>query len=211
MTTPGRRTAGAACVAVVAVAIAFVVLRAGAWEAEDDGPAGTSEASNAASPAAPDNGVTNGDGSEVIRQPESATAPGLPRPRRTGAASSDSLVGATLPRTASRQGALVAGFPVSVVPVLPGSAVGSSGVSSTRDSVQVSIVANSSKSSEAVLAFYRRALADHDFVESVAPAVAGAVAAGYRRGADHLVVTSSTGTGRTSYSVFGTLHADAHE
>ncbi|MET0928327.1 MAG: hypothetical protein ABWX74_02365 [Aeromicrobium sp.] len=204
-----RRVVGAACVTLLAAAAVLVVVWQWPGQEDDRGPGARSAESVAtSSPAPPDNDVTNGDGTEVIRQPEGSEASGLPGLRAVRSDPTESLLRAA-PPTASRRGALVTGFPVSVVPVLPGSSLGSSGVSSTRDAVQVSIVATSPRSSDAVLAFYRRALRGHDFVESVVPAAAGAVAAGFRRGSDHLVVTTTRDASETSYSVFGTLHADA--
>jgi hypothetical protein len=192
------------------VAVTLVVWRLDGRGADDARSAAAAETSGPTAAAPRDNGVTNGDGTEVIRRPEGPDATGQDGLRPTVAPSTGSLVKGPLPKTASRQGGLVAGFPASVVPVLPGSAVDSSGVSSTQGAVQVSIVANSPRSRDAVLAYYRRQLGAQGFAESVVPGATDSVGAGFLRGTDHLVVTATAVGPTTSYSLFGTLHARAH-
>lgn len=213
MTVAGRRPAGragaAALVAVIVIAVALVAWRVGAWQDDDSGSGAPAARATSAPPRV--NEVTDGDGSEVIRQPDGSAASGLPHLPAAGSASRGPLITASaVPRTASRLGALVTGFPTSVIPVLPDAAVASSGVSSSQDVVQLSLVANSSRSPDAVRAFYRRALTGLGFVESVVPASGGSVGAGFTRGADHLVVTTGTHARTTRFSVFGTVHAGTH-
>ena len=205
------RRVPAAWVVALAVVVALVVWWLDGRDADDTRSASAAQGAAPTSSAPRDNGVTNGDGTEVIRRPEGSGASGQAGLRPTESVSTGSLVKTPLPQTASREGALVAGFPASVVPVLPGSAVDSSGVSSSRDAVQVSIVASSPRSRDAVLAFYRRQLGAQGFAESVVPGSAGSVGAGFMRGTDHLVVTTTAAGQKTSYSLFGTLHARAHD
>jgi hypothetical protein len=198
-----RRVVLVAAAATGAVAVA-IVAGVGARHEDDTTPDGRPGTSAAATPGSVPPGAAN-EGSEVLSSPDDDAAPSVPpRPRRAGSGPADPLVAAA-PRTASRRGALVRGFPASVVPVVSGSTVRSSGVSSLGGAVQVSIVADTSRSPGAVLAFYRRSLRAHDFVESAVPAVAGSVASRFARGGDHLVVTTGGGRDATSYSVLGTL------
>lgn len=154
--------------------------------------------------------VTNGASSEVIRQPEGSTTavlPGLENPKKPTRAGR-ALIGQTMPKTASRRGAVVAGFPVGIVPVANGSSVQSTGLSSTATTLQVSIQAVSAKSPNAVLAFYRAKLSAIGFKEMSTPSVGGSTAAAFKHNADNLVVTAAkASTGDTEYSVFGTLHS----
>lgn len=185
-------------VLVVAAAAAALALVPVAWRG-DDPPVTRSGATRTSAP----NPVTNGDGSEVIRQPEGSATEGLPGLARTSVKVRPI---AKVPRTASTRGRVVEGFPTSVVAVAPGSRIRSSGVSAASRSIQVSLVARSPESSRSVLTFYRRQLTAQGFVESVVPAVAGSTASGFRRGADNLVVTVDDGK-RATYSLFGTLRA----
>ncbi|HZK35989.1 MAG TPA: hypothetical protein VFC57_03395 [Aeromicrobium sp.] len=151
--------------------------------------------------------LTDGKASEVISQPESPAANGLPGLTRQKRAKNSSLISRPLPKTASSRGKIVDGLPVTIVPVAAGSTVQSSGVSSTATTLQVSIQATSTRSPGKVLAFYRAALSAHGFAESTVPSVGGSQAAGFAHNADNLIVTvTKSGTKGTAYSVFGTLH-----
>lgn len=153
------------------------------------------------------NTVTNGKGSEVIKQPEGSGQKGLPGLSR-GKATNVALINKPLPHTASSRGTVVEGFPLAVVPLAPDSVVGSSGVSSAASALQVSMQATTSRSPERVLAFYRSALSGSGFAESTIPAVGGSTAAAFTHHADNLVVTVSKSRPKGStYSVYGTLHA----
>lgn len=157
------------------------------------------------------NTVTDGRGSEVIRQPEGSAKGRLPGLTGTNGTTTKSrsapLIGTTLPRTASRRGAIVAGFPLTIVPLATGSSVRSSGLSATATTLQVSIQAVSSAAPDVVLAFYRAKLSAIGFDETAVPAVGGSTAAGFEHNADNLVVTTTKSrSGGTRYSVFGTLH-----
>jgi hypothetical protein len=189
-----RRVAVAVAVAACAGAGALAV--APAVRPDADPPVARTDVTrpSAANP------VTNGDGSEVIRQPEGTATQGLPGLETSAKARPVT----SLPRTASSRGRVVKGFPTSVVTVAPGSRVRSSGVSSTARTVQVSLVARSPESSRNVLTFFRRQLTGQGFAESVVPAVAGSTASSFRRGADNLVVTVK-GDRHATYSLFGTL------
>ena len=202
--TARRRIAVAAVAAVTAVGVAAVA--AGTTRHQDDPssalrPVATSATTRSVEPGAPNAG------SEVVSGPDESAPASAALPAGPGGRSTTEPLLAAPPRTASRRGALVAGFPDSIVPVASGSSVRSSGVSSQRDTVQVSIVAESPRSPAAVLGFYRRALRAHDFVETAAPAAAGSVASQFARGDDRLVVTTSRVRDATSYSVYGTLRS----
>lgn len=212
-----RRVIGSAVVTGLVLASALVAANSRDWNGDErDTSSSTASAktggtSDPVDSSVSDNGVTNGDGSEVIRQPEGSGAKGLPGLSKVKPSTKTSLITSRLPPSASSRGSIVAGFPVSVIPLAPDSVVRSSGVSSTAKTLQVSIVANSAKSRGTVLRFYRQALSALGFAESSAPAADGSAASSFKRGADHLVVTTKAGAKNTSYSLFGTLHVNEQD
>ena len=115
----------------------------------------------------------------------------------------------TTPRTASRRGQVVDGFPAAILRVLPDATVRSSGVSTSGGLVQVSLVATSGRAPARVMAAYRAMLAARGFVETPAPAVGGATASSFTRRRDSLTVTTTVTRSGTGYSVFGRLRPGA--
>lgn len=199
--------------AVAAAVVGLAVFSGSGWNEDDPAAAPLTTGPNSGLPSGAANaGAVDDEGSEVIGEPESSATKepsGLPKAKRTA---TDSLISSPLPRTATRRGALVAGFPLGAVPVLTGSAVSSSGVSSEANILQVSIVARNPRSPSSVLAYYRGVLTELGFSESTVPAVSGSIAADFNRGADHLGVTASRLNGQdTTYSLFGDLHASTND
>lgn len=151
--------------------------------------------------------VTNGKGSEVTKQPDGSAKNGLPGLSKSALTNNRSLVAKPLPKTASSRGKIVAGFPLKVVPLVSGSAVQTSGVSSTGSTLQVSVQAKNLRSPEKIFAFYRKALTAHGFTESAVPSAGGATGASFTHKDDNLVVTVTPRSKGVTYTVFGTLHA----
>lgn len=212
-----RRLVTGTLALVVAVIVGFAVA-AGSRDDDEDtaassaaiGSNGTGKGDASKAPAPEKSGrVTNGKSSEVIKHPDGTGKGGLPGLAKTKHAHSTYLVTRPLPKTASKRGSVVPGFPLAVVPVVPGSAVKSSGVSSTSTRVQLSMLATSKLSPDRILAFYRGKLAARGFEESTVPSVGGSTAAGFAHHGDNLVITvrKARSKGSTTYSVFGTLHA----
>ncbi|SDU50452.1 hypothetical protein [Jiangella alkaliphila] len=149
-------------------------------------------------------GVTEGDGSEVIPQPQGTAPPRL-----------DELYGdapaaeplAEVPADGSASGELVDGFPVGVIDLVPDATVTSSAVSAEGSRVQVSLEATVAVSPEEVLGHYRARFVAGGFAEDPVPAVAGTSAAAFSRSADALVVSSRTSGDETVFSVTGVLVA----
>ncbi|QGG42367.1 hypothetical protein [Aeromicrobium yanjiei] len=203
------RLSAAVVVAVVAIALVTVGIRG-------DGDRGTNDvqARDRSAARADTRSSADENASEIMpsrpstseRSADEEVAPERPRAK----ASKKPLLTSS-PRTASSRGAVVAGFPLAVLPVLPGSTVRSSGVSSRSDVVQVSLVATHERSPERILAGYRRILTAYGFVESPSPAVGGSTASAFARGRDHLTVTTTGGSGRTGYSLFGVIRAGAKD
>ena len=117
------------------------------------------------------------------------------------------LVSKPLPKTRSSRGRLVRGYPSDVLPVIPGSRVRSSSVSSSPQGVQVAFTGSAPSTAQAVAAYYRLALAPYGFTEAAVPAVGGSSAVGFTRGGDSLVLTTTPAGKRTTYSLYGLLRA----
>lgn len=113
-----------------------------------------------------------------------------------------------LPATASARGALVAGFPVTIVPVPAGAKVVSSSVSAEGSRLQVGLEASTAASPADVQAGYVQALTAAGFITTDSPAGAGATATAFVRDNDGLVLTLRERVGGgTELSVAGTLTA----
>jgi hypothetical protein len=113
-----------------------------------------------------------------------------------------------LPATASARGALVAGFPVTIVPVPAGATVVSSSVSAEGSRLQVGLEASTAASPADVLAGYVQAFTAAAFITTDSPAGAGATATAFVRGNDGVVLTLRERLGGgTELSVAGTLTA----
>lgn len=163
--------------------------------ASSSGARGSSPASSAApgreqapGPAAP----------PVVALPGLQAAPTAPaaEPLLTGAA----------PATAERNGAVVAGFPVKVVPVPKGVTVVSSSVSSEGARVQVGMQASSAATPAQVLGAYDEAFGASGFTPASSPALPGTSAHLYQHGTDGIVVTVKARLGGgTEIAVAGSL------
>ncbi|AIY03627.1 hypothetical protein ART_4028 [Arthrobacter sp. PAMC 25486] len=140
---------------------------------------------------------------EVMAPAQQATAPVLPKSRTDGP-----LIKAPLPDEASANGEVVAGFPSTVIPTEPSSAVKISSVSPQDSILQVSLVAHSNLESLAVMQFYQKQFASLGLGAAEAPASAGSSAMWFTRGTDKITVTATPHPGGgTEYSIFGVLHA----
>ncbi|MDQ0371963.1 hypothetical protein [Cellulomonas humilata] len=138
--------------------------------------------------------------SEIL--PSQAPGPsGLPVPAAPG----PSLTG-PLPATGNANGAVVKGFPTTVVPIPEGLTVVSSSVSASGDRLQVGLQASSDAAPADVQAAYVAALSAAGFAVGDSPALPGTTATSFTRGPDGLVLTVTARTGGgTELSVAGTL------
>ena len=126
---------------------------------------------------------------------------GLPVPAAPG----PSLTG-PLPATGNANGAVVKGFPTTVVPIPEGLTVVSSSVSASGDRLQVGLQASSDSAPADVQAAYVAALSAAGFAVGDSPALPGTTATSFTRGPDGLVLTVTARTGGgTELSVAGTL------
>lgn len=129
--------------------------------------------------------------------------PALPKSRDDGP-----LIKLPLPAAGSANGALVTGFPSSVIPEAPASAVKSSSVSPQGSILQVSLVAHNTAEPLAVMQFYQKEFAAMGLGAAQAPSAAGSSAMWFTRGNDKVTVTTTPhNNGGTEYIVFGVLHA----
>ena len=141
--------------------------------------------------------------SEVLPAPDKKSPIGLPPSPPLAP-----LVTTPLPPTANATGALVDGFPAAIIPLNPETTVQSSSVASAENRLQVTLAATTSAASDAVLEFYRVSLAANSLFDNAAPAAPGSTALLFSRGADTILLTvTPTGSGGTTYSVFGAFTA----
>ncbi|MFF1879663.1 hypothetical protein [Leifsonia sp. NPDC058230] len=115
------------------------------------------------------------------------------------------LVSAPLPESASAVGALAKGYPAKALPAAPGSKIRNSSVASDKTHLQVTLTAKTDAEVTEVVAFYRTALANYGMYDTPSPALNGATAVSFSRGANSVTVTATPGSGGTTYVVFGTF------
>ncbi|MBI4943066.1 MAG: hypothetical protein HY830_20160 [Actinobacteria bacterium] len=101
---------------------------------------------------------------------------------------------------------LMAGFPTDVIPLLPGATVTASAVRTSGDRLEVSLSGTSTKSADAILAFYDKTFRKQGFESTdgrtLAPGTGGRI---YARGDEVLLVAVEGAGARRSFSVGGTV------
>lgn len=112
-----------------------------------------------------------------------------------------------LPKTASAVGALAKGYPGTLLPAAPHSTIATSSVASQGQHLQVTLTATSAAAIPDILAFYRTTLAKYGMYDSSSPALGGATALTFKRGADSVTVSAKPATGGTKYIIYGAFTA----
>lgn len=111
-----------------------------------------------------------------------------------------------LPATDAVNGAVVRGFPTTVIPVADGLTVVSSSVSASGDRLQIGLQASSDSPPADVQATYVAALGGAGFAVAESPAVPGSTATAFTRGPDGVVLTVTERLGGgTELTIAGTL------
>jgi hypothetical protein len=114
-------------------------------------------------------------------------------------------VTAPLPKSASAVGSLAKGYPSEALPAAPGSKIRDSSVASEGAHLQVTLTAKSTAGVTDVVAFYRTTLARYGMYDTPSPALNGATAVSFTRGANSVTVTATPASGGSTYVVFGTF------
>ena len=120
----------------------------------------------------------------------------------------DAVARSTLPPVAATAGALVPGFPSSLLPLPPGAAVTASGVQRREDLLEISMSATTTAGVKQVLDFYAKALGRAGFSRTGGNMLPpGAVGLAFTRdgGRELLVVAVVDRGAQRSFSVGGTL------
>lgn len=157
------------------------------------------------SPAAPKAPAATADPNRPLEVPaaQKPKNPTLPKSRADGA-----LLKLPLPAAGSTNGSLVKGFPLTVIPEMPSSAVKSSSVSPQGSILQVSLVAHNTAEPMAIMQYYQKEFAAMGLGAAQAPSVDGSTAMWFTRGNDKVTVTTTLHeNGGTEYIIFGVLHA----
>lgn len=169
--------------------------------APQDGAAGSTPGNRSAAAPSP----SSAPGREQAPTPSAPAAVTLPGIGSADAPAAPLLTGPA-PASAQRNGAVVVGFPVQVVPVPKGVTVVSSSVTSQGEHVQLGMQAFSATAPDQVLGAYDAALGANGFTPTVAPALPGTTAHTYLHGADGVVVTVTPRPGGgTEITLAGTL------
>ncbi len=148
---------------------------------------------------APNPTSTVGSGSEILPPTATPTTPRL-------GIEITPLVTEPLPASASAVGTLVAGFPT-VISLPPGSTVVSSAVATEGVRMQATVVATSTESDADVQSYFQGIFTPLGLTATETPSAPGASATTYSRGADSIIVTTTTESGGTRLSVFALFTA----
>lgn len=199
---------------VVAVAATFSALPGGRTPA---GPSGSVPAAPTAAALEPVTGAASTPGPNPT--PDASAAPFERTPRTTteveqgatgnalppAAPAPAPLITGTAPVDASAVGSLVAGFPESL-PIVGGSTVENSSVSSSAGVVQATVEAHTPEASDAVFAYYQAAFAKVGMAATALSAQGAGSAMSFARDANGVTLTVAPATGGGSrYTLFGVL------
>jgi hypothetical protein len=110
------------------------------------------------------------------------------------------------PKTASKTGSLVDGFPTTI-PVAHTSTITNSSVASSGDIVQATLVAKTSMSAADLLDFYQSTFAKVGLPGTEVPAVGGSTAFSFAHGNDTVTVTVTATKSGANYSIYAVLRA----
>lgn len=139
-----------------------------------------------------------------VLPPVTVTPTGLPEPSAAAP-----LLKGKLPDPGNAAGAVVDGWPSSVLTLPEGTTIGSTSVSGSGDVLQVTADGVVGKPQQAVIEDFRASLVPHGFWSEEAPAPDGATAARFVRGTDTITVSvATTGTGNSRFQLLGSLHSD---
>jgi len=133
---PGRSKRGSRPGIVAAAAVALALMLAGCSSGSSGSQGSTGAASSTAGTGTSSSASTSNSATSSMSQNASSTA---------------------------TVGALVPGFPSTLIPLMPGAMVQSSSLDKSKPLVTASLVASSSAKSDDVLAFYTKALQDQGF------------------------------------------------
>jgi hypothetical protein len=116
------------------------------------------------------------------------------------------LLSGAAPKTASKNGALVTGFPATI-PVAARSTIASSAVASSGNNVQATLVAKTSRTAADLLDSYEQAFAKIGLSGTEVPAVGGSTAFSFAHGNDTVTVTVTATKSGANYSIYAVLRA----
>ncbi|MCX8452753.1 hypothetical protein [Paenarthrobacter ureafaciens] len=172
------------------------------------GEAGAGPQSSGSPTSGPSSGGDGGGASSSAKPlevlpPVTATPTGLPEPSAAAP-----LLKGKLPDPGNATGAVVDGWPSSILTLPEGTTIGSTSVSGSGNVLQVTADGVVGKPQQAVIDDFRASLVPHGFWSEDAPAPDGATAARFVRGTDTVTVSvSTTGTGNSRFQLLGSLHS----
>ncbi|WP_427017162.1 hypothetical protein ACQCSX_00365 [Pseudarthrobacter sp. P1] len=107
------------------------------------------------------------------------------------------------PSATSTVGALVPGFPAALLPLMPGATLKSSSYDATGAKATAALVADTAASTEAILAFYTKALGDQGFTPLPGDAVGSVPSKDFTRanGTELVNLSMVPGTGTVTFTL----------
>jgi hypothetical protein len=147
-------------------------------------------------------------GSEIPQPTAIPTIPqlGIENPPQSGAESSP-LINSPLPKSASAEGKLVAGFPTSVISLPPGAKVVSSAIATEGDRMQATVVASSAASENTVHGYFDGIFTALGLRGTETSAAPGTRATTWSNGTDNIVVATNVDDEMTRFSIFALFTA----
>lgn len=171
-------------------------------------PASTTGPTNPDSTVAPGaQSLSSGNSNDTTRTTTEVEGSGASASRANPASSAVApLLSGPAPKTASKTGSLVGGFPATI-PVADASTIANSAVASSGDNVQATLVANTSMSAADLLYFYQSAFAKIGLTATEVPAVGGSTAFSFTHGNDTVTLTATSTKSGANYSLYAVLRA----
>jgi hypothetical protein len=147
-------------------------------------------------------------GSEIPQPTATPTTPqlGIESPPQSGTETSP-LISGPLPKSASADGKLVAGFPTSIISLPPGAEVASSAIATEGNRMQATVVASSAASENKVHSYFTGIFTDLGLTSTETQAAPGTKATTWSNGTDSIVVATKVDGDVTRFSVFALFTA----
>ncbi|CAN5293935.1 hypothetical protein BH09ACT2_BH09ACT2_19380 [soil metagenome] len=151
--------------------------------------------------------LPGGTGNESTRTSTEVEVPGASISRANPVSSAVApLLSGPAPKTASKTGSLVGGFP-HTIPVADASTIANSAVASSGNIVQATLVAKTSLSATDLLHSYQSAFVKIGLTATEVPAVGGSTAFSFTHADDTVTLTVTPTKSGANYSVYAVLRA----
>ncbi|MGV8911601.1 MAG: hypothetical protein ACOH14_03215 [Rhodoglobus sp.] len=147
-------------------------------------------------------------GSEIPQPTAAPTTPqlGIENPPQSGTESSP-LINRPLPKSATAEGKLVAGFPTSVISLPTGAKVVSSAIATEGDRMQATVVASSDGSEDKIHSYFEGIFTPLGLRGTETPSAPGTTATTWSSGTDSIIVATQVDGTVTRFTIFALFTA----